>query len=188
MSIKSKIQSLISAANNATGESDTTLTDAVQTLVDGYGQGGGGGSGYAKKNGSFVLATDYIYSESVARGYSGSLLVDTGLSKIDYVTMWVEEWMNQTLGEATSVGLYIAANRLARVGDNAGAPNYYIPAVGVLKNNATNYFYGDGYGGIVTHLVCPNDVPEGSFGFRCRSGAYAIRAGCTVRWEASGTE
>lgn len=41
MSILSKIQSLISAANSATGESDTTLTDAVQTLVDGYGQGGG---------------------------------------------------------------------------------------------------------------------------------------------------
>ena len=41
MSIKSKIQALIAAANTATGESDTTLTDAVQTLVDGYGQGGG---------------------------------------------------------------------------------------------------------------------------------------------------
>lgn len=41
MSIRSKIQSLIAAANSATGESDTTLTDAVQTLVDGYGQGGG---------------------------------------------------------------------------------------------------------------------------------------------------
>lgn len=41
MSILSKIQALITAANNATGESDTTLTDAVQTLVDGYGQGGG---------------------------------------------------------------------------------------------------------------------------------------------------
>jgi len=40
MSIKSKIQSLITAANTKTGESDTTLTDAVQTLVDGYGQGG----------------------------------------------------------------------------------------------------------------------------------------------------
>lgn len=40
MSIRSKIQALISAANNTTGESDTTLTDAVQTLVDGYGQGG----------------------------------------------------------------------------------------------------------------------------------------------------
>lgn len=42
MSIRSKIQSLISAANAKTGESDATLTDAVQTLVDGYGQGGGG--------------------------------------------------------------------------------------------------------------------------------------------------
>jgi hypothetical protein len=41
MSIKSKIQSLIAAANTATGGSDATLTDAVQTLVDGYGQGGG---------------------------------------------------------------------------------------------------------------------------------------------------
>lgn len=40
MSIRSKIQALITAANTKTGESDTTLTDAVQTLVDGYGQGG----------------------------------------------------------------------------------------------------------------------------------------------------
>lgn len=41
MSIRSKIQALITAANTKTGESDTTLTDAIQTLVDGYGQGGG---------------------------------------------------------------------------------------------------------------------------------------------------
>lgn len=41
MSILSKLQSLLTAANATTGESDTTLTDAVQTLVDGYGQGGG---------------------------------------------------------------------------------------------------------------------------------------------------
>lgn len=42
MSIYSKLSSLLTAANNKTGESDTTLTDAVQTLIDGYGQGGGG--------------------------------------------------------------------------------------------------------------------------------------------------
>ena len=40
MSILSKLQSLLSAANTATGESDTTITDAMQTLIDGYGQGG----------------------------------------------------------------------------------------------------------------------------------------------------
>lgn len=42
-SVYGKIQNLITAANNVTGESDTTLTDAMQTLIDGY---GGGGSGF----------------------------------------------------------------------------------------------------------------------------------------------
>lgn len=42
MSIYGKLSALLTAANAKTGESDTTLTDAVQTLIDGYGQGGGG--------------------------------------------------------------------------------------------------------------------------------------------------
>ena len=37
MSVKSKIQSLITAANAKTGKSDTNLTAAVQSLIDGYG-------------------------------------------------------------------------------------------------------------------------------------------------------
>lgn len=49
MSILSKLQSLLTAANATTGESDTTLTDAMQTLVDGYGQGGGGEDYLLKK-------------------------------------------------------------------------------------------------------------------------------------------
>lgn len=66
MSIKSKIQSLIAAANTATGESDATLTDAVQTLVDGYGQGGDGEwttDGVAngtQPSGDLVIAASYI--------------------------------------------------------------------------------------------------------------------------------
>ena len=48
MSIYSKLSALLSAANTKTGESDVTLTDAVQTLIDGYGGGGGGGSGLVK--------------------------------------------------------------------------------------------------------------------------------------------
>lgn len=39
------INALTTYANSVTGESDTTLTDAVYTLAEGYGQGGGGGSG-----------------------------------------------------------------------------------------------------------------------------------------------
>lgn len=40
MTAKEKVQSLIASANETTGESDTTLTDAVGTLIDGYGGGG----------------------------------------------------------------------------------------------------------------------------------------------------
>jgi hypothetical protein len=41
--VKSKLQSLITASNAKTGKSDANLTDAVKTLLEGYGQGGGGG-------------------------------------------------------------------------------------------------------------------------------------------------
>lgn len=37
MSLKTKIQALITAANAKTGKSDTNLTAAVQSLIDGYG-------------------------------------------------------------------------------------------------------------------------------------------------------
>lgn len=40
MSIESKLQALLTASNAATGETDTTLTDAVQSLIDGYSGGG----------------------------------------------------------------------------------------------------------------------------------------------------
>ena len=41
-SVKSHLQSLLTASNAKTGKSDANLTDAVTTLIEGYGQGGGG--------------------------------------------------------------------------------------------------------------------------------------------------
>lgn len=57
-----KLNNLLTAANATTGESDTTLTDAVQTLIDGYGQGGGGWTtdGIASKtepNGAITISS-----------------------------------------------------------------------------------------------------------------------------------
>lgn len=40
-SVKAKLQALIADANAKTGKTDTSVTDAVRTLVGGYGQGGG---------------------------------------------------------------------------------------------------------------------------------------------------
>lgn len=42
--VKEKLQSLLTASNAKTGKSDANLTDAVKTLLEGYGQGGGGGA------------------------------------------------------------------------------------------------------------------------------------------------
>ena len=41
--VKAQIQSLIDLANTTTGNTDTNLTDGVNALVGGYGQGGSGG-------------------------------------------------------------------------------------------------------------------------------------------------
>lgn len=38
--LKTQIQSLIDNANATTGNSDTNLTDGVNALIEGYGQGG----------------------------------------------------------------------------------------------------------------------------------------------------
>lgn len=41
-SVKTKLQGLITKANSKTGRSDTDMTSAVDALIAGYGQGGGG--------------------------------------------------------------------------------------------------------------------------------------------------
>ena len=88
MSIKSKIQSLIAAANAKTGESDATLTDAVQTLVDGFGQGGGGGN------------EDAIISRSLSGSYTNSSVSAVG----DYALNSCKQLTSVMFSAATTVG------------------------------------------------------------------------------------
>lgn len=55
-----KINALTAYANSVTGESDTTLSDAVASLADGYGQGGGY-AGIEVKTDANGKITDYIF-------------------------------------------------------------------------------------------------------------------------------
>lgn len=60
------IEALTAYANTVTGESDTTLSDAVASLVDGYGQGGGISDGYeitALDQDGFPTAVDHYGTE-----------------------------------------------------------------------------------------------------------------------------
>lgn len=147
----------------------------------------GGGGGMVKKAGTFTLASDYTYATSLANGYSGSILVNTGLSKIHCVSLWTEDWLNQSM-TANGVGCYFAINNTIPVVASKTGPAGYYMSYGVFKAN-TNYYYPYvDFGGIVLHAACPNDVPDGSFGFQCRSSGYPIKAEMTVHWEAVGEE
>lgn len=57
-SVKTKIQGLLATANEATGNSDTDLTTAVNALVAGFGTGEGDGG---------VKVTEYILTEDADR-------------------------------------------------------------------------------------------------------------------------
>lgn len=58
--VKSKLQSLITASNAKTGKSDANLTDAVKTLLEGYGQGGGG-----ECSGKHIIEVDELPTENI---------------------------------------------------------------------------------------------------------------------------
>lgn len=77
MSISSKIESLITAANSVTGESRTDLTSAVQDLKDGYG-GGGLPAEYE--------AVEYIES-------TGTQYIDTGYKPSKFTTTRLDHQM-----------------------------------------------------------------------------------------------
>lgn len=74
-SVKSKLQGLIATANAATGNADADLTAAVNALVAGFGQGGGGGlpgNILEIKTGSWTQATN---------DSTGSFTIPHGCSK-----------------------------------------------------------------------------------------------------------
>ena len=89
MSIKAKMQSLIEATNAKTGKSDTDLTAAIQSLIDGYGapveqisftiQQNDGGE--ITDRGSFTVNSGTTWAEWIGSGYTfgdGLVLVVSG--------------------------------------------------------------------------------------------------------------
>lgn len=85
MSVKSKIQSLIDSANAKTGETDATLTDAVQTLVDGYGQGADPVINplSVTENGTYTAPSGVDGYSPVTVNVSGGGSLPSSISKID---------------------------------------------------------------------------------------------------------
>ena len=106
------INALTRYANETTGASDTTLSDAVETLVEGYGQGGGGGEG--------LQLVDTITVPEDTRSYSFDLTAyadyDTILVYED-VELSANDWLYYVKnGTEPSGGSYNNGSRSHHVG------------------------------------------------------------------------
>lgn len=77
MAIKPIIESMITKANETTGKSDADLTVAMQSLIDGYGQGGSSGGGLPDT----IIAGDtpIIVSNVMVKTISDSNITATGI-------------------------------------------------------------------------------------------------------------
>lgn len=77
MAIKPIIESMITKANETTGKSDADLTVAMQSLIDGYGQGGSSGGGLPDT----VIAGDtpIIASNVMVKTIADSNITATGI-------------------------------------------------------------------------------------------------------------
>lgn len=145
----------------------------------------GGVSGYAKKTGSFVLSSDYTYAERADRTYLGNILIETGLSHIYSLIVWSEEW---AAGEATAncFGLSMAFPDNPPTDTNVANACHYYSGYSIMRNG-TNNLAASFAQGVFFHSMSSN-ISEGSFGLRCHSASFPIRAGQTIRWEACGEE
>lgn len=85
-----EINALTQYANTITGQSNTCLSDAVETLADGY---GGGGGGISVKTGTFTLANDLPV-------FAAGTVVPVGLTEQpDCLIVWMDrDSFNETAG------------------------------------------------------------------------------------------
>ena len=178
--LKTTLDDIADAIRAKTGSS-SSMTPAQMVAAIGSISGG---SGYAKKTGSFVLAENYTYNSGVSTPYTG-MLIETGLSVVQAVIIWSEEWQAGTetnncfglsLGFDIGFGAAVGANDIL----------HYYAGSSYMRNGSNNY-YSTANQGLFFHSFS-NSVPNGSFGIRCYNSGFPIRAGHTIRWEAWGEE
>lgn len=125
------INALTTYANETTGASDTNLSDAVGTLVSGYGGGGGSGIGvqtaipnilnmfYALENGTAVTGQ---YTPSEALPNTEQMLFSTGLTTIHGI--FIADESQSTLNTANTPENTLFGIVFDPVSDNVATSDY----------------------------------------------------------------
>ncbi len=123
-SVINKLQELIDTANATTGEEDSTLTDAIESLIAGYGRGS---SGVNVAQGDFTTGTSSLRTVSLNCGFVPSKILIAAVRDSDTTTG--SETLTSTVGGIAS--LYYCATdkypfRTAYLDGNTAQGKYYI--------------------------------------------------------------
>lgn len=184
MSLKSKIQALITAANAKTGKSDTDLTAAVQSLID-VPTGEARDSSDLTVSGATVNVPAGLYSsaasKSVASGTAGTPTVSKGAVSNNSVTVTPSVANTTgyiTGGTKTGTGVTVSASELVS-GDKAITPSETAQSgidVANFKTVSVDAISSTYVGSGVTRKTAATVAPSTSEQTVCASGVYTTGA------------
>lgn len=141
------------------------------------------GRSYAVREGTYRLGEgDYEYTRSANAEYTGSILIETGLSEIVGVLCWDEAWVKRTQSR-TCFGVFSFSGDGPAYGTSQAAPYYYGAGYSLIAT-ASNWLQLNGNAGPILHQM-HSSVPEGSFGIKTHAG-FPIKAGAELHWIAWG--
>lgn len=174
-----EIELLTAYANGVTGAEDTNIGDAIKTLCDWYGQGGGD---FKFDSGVIINDSNYSYT-STSSNYTGKI-VDTSLNRIDFVLIVSENYIKKidvSSGQNRQYGMSITirAGMIATSNASLGS-KYYVSGL-----NATTTWYGvsSDCGAVLSGYF--NNVSENQFGIKVHSTSYPMLAGVKYYWVAA---
>lgn len=133
-SVKQKIQTLISSANEVTGNADTSVTAAVASLIAGFGASGGGGD----EGGEGFYSGTYYTEER----YSGDIVFSTP-GGVSHFAFFLLDPVDLTTGLTFSIAIVGSkdGNVISAASNNSGSSLSNISCT-VTNGASYSYYFG----------------------------------------------
>lgn len=195
--VKNALQAAITKANSTTGKNDTNVTNAVNSLIDGYGKGGGitpSGSLTITENGTFDVTSLASVTANIqglnARVYSATVASD----KTGVTDLVQNDWLKSIYKDPNAFALVryvgtlpsVAAVHLSLTANFplfcSGSTVYYSmvlrsSATAIQLNSDARNLYTSSYNGHINITSAGKLNVYGNATYPIRAGTYQIIAG-----------
>lgn len=195
--VKNALQAAITKANSTTGKNDTNVTNAVNSLIDGYGKGGGitpSGSLTITENGTFDVTSLASVITNVqglnARVYTATVASD----QTSVVNLVQNDWLKSIYNNANAFAMVrymgtltsVAAVHLSLTANFplfcSGSTVYYSAvlrssASAIQLNSDARNLYTSSYNGHINITSAGKLNVYGNATYPIKAGTYQIIAG-----------